>query len=97
MSEEWHRFSEVTQYVPAGRHLFRSSAPNYDGEDSSQRLTQTAVDFLVKKGINSIISFNQFSYGEDLITSLLEPAHIAYRHLPVNDFQAPTLDQLKGA
>jgi len=93
---EWHQFSEVTRYVCAGQRLFRSSAPNYDGTDSTQRLTQSAVDFLVNQGINGIISFNSLRYTEQELGRLNE-AGITYLHLPVVDFTAPTIQQLQAA
>lgn len=90
----WRNFKEVTEHVLDRRQLFRASAPNYNG--ISQHLTQAAVDFLTGKHINRIISLNKFRYG-DAELSLLEPAGIEYLHLPVEDFTAPSLDQLLRA
>lgn len=98
MEEEWHRFEEVREYVYYGRRLFRSSAPNYNEAegDESQKLTPTAVQFLVEKGITSVVSFNTYPYTVSQI-AMLENVGIVYRHLPVKDFTAPTEDQLKDA
>ena len=95
MADEWMRFYEVTEHVPADRRLFRSSAPNYN--KGGQPLTQSAVDFLVSQGVNSIISFHQLPYGDTTGKSLLESAGILYHHIPVADFTAPTQQQLKDA
>lgn len=96
MSNEWHQWKQVTKYVPSGHKLYRSSAPNYDHSDDSQRLTTTAVKFLTDEGIDSIISFNQNSY-KDNEKKLLADAKISYLHLPVVDYTAPTLEQLESA
>ncbi|KAG7445387.1 uncharacterized protein BT62DRAFT_933223 [Guyanagaster necrorhizus] len=65
-------------------------------QDVPRDPSQTAVNFLTDRGINTIISFNQYSYTSAEI-ALLEHAHILYRHFPVEDFQAPTIDQLTKA
>ena len=96
MSSEWYRWEQVTKYVSSGHKLYRSSTPNYAGLDLSQNLTPTAVQFLTDKGIDSIISFNQYSYTDDE-RKLLADAKISYLHLPVVDFNAPTLEQLESA
>ncbi|TFK62635.1 hypothetical protein BDN72DRAFT_848449 [Pluteus cervinus] len=77
----WNRFIEVTDHVL----LFRSSAPNYNGSDNTQRLTQESVDFLVQNNINRIISFNAFSYNQNEINRL-KAAHIDDKHLQILDF-----------
>ncbi|KAH9173589.1 hypothetical protein EDB89DRAFT_2068704 [Lactarius sanguifluus] len=96
----WQNWEEVTNHLhPTLRHrkLFRSSCPNYDGhEDSSQNLNQAAVDILVQRKINRIVSFNQVAYNAGEIVRL-NKANIIYRHLPVEDFKAATIDQLRLA
>jgi protein tyrosine phosphatase len=93
--QQWHQVTVHIGNVP-GRHLFRSSAPNYSGTDSSQDLTQAAVDFLVQKGINRIISLNHNKYKPAELDRLRQ-ANIEYCPIPVVDFSAPTLAQLKEA
>ena len=97
----WLRFIEVTEFVPVGQKLYRSSAPSYkkvpNGDnDSSQNLTPKAIKFLADAKIDSIISFNKYTYRPDQIAELKE-AKIEYLHLPVEDFHAPTVQQLKDA
>ena len=96
MSTEWHHWEQVTEYVKTGHKLYRSSAPNYAGSDSTQKLTSTAVQYLTSQGIDSIISFNVYSYT-DSEKALLIPAKITYLHLAVVDYTAPTLTQLETA
>lgn len=96
MSSEWYRWEQVAKYVSSGHKLYRSSTPNYAGLDLSQNLTPTAVQFLTEKGIDNIISFNQYSYTDDE-RKLLADAKTSYLHLPVVDFNAPTLEQLESA
>ncbi|KAL6305687.1 hypothetical protein BKA93DRAFT_824798 [Sparassis latifolia] len=98
MKAEWERWEQVTKYITPGHKLYRASAPNYnEGEgDRSQKLTATAVKFLTDRGVDSIISFNQYPYKDDE-KKLLDAAKISYLHLPVKDFTAPTLAQLKSA
>jgi len=100
----WLRFEPVTEHVPDCRKLYRSSAPNYEQlpppehSDTSQRLTQRAVAFLVKVGIDSIISFNQCPYKPEQHKLLGEAKPpIDYLHLSVQDFYPPTLQQLEMA
>lgn len=100
MNEIWKEWKEVTEQIQPslrGRQLFRSSCPNYDGHhDSSQNLTQAAVDILVNRGINRIVSFNTVPYKSDEMDRL-NKAKIMYRHLPVEDFTAATIEQLQLA
>lgn len=97
MPTEWHRFEEVTTHIPRGSHrLYRASAPNYAGFDGSQRLTQSAVDHLATHGITRIISLNMVEYTDEEKTRL-NLAGVAYLHLPVEDFTAPTLEQIRRA
>ncbi|KAH9071124.1 hypothetical protein EDB83DRAFT_2366655 [Lactarius deliciosus] len=95
----WQNWEEVTNYLQPtlrNRKLFRSSCPNYDGRDSSQNLNQAAVDILVQRKINRIVSFNEVAYKPEEMDRLSK-ANIIYRHLPVGDFKAATIDQLKLA
>ena len=92
----WSQWKEVTKYLLPGHRLFRSSAPGYAGGDKSQRLTQTAVDWLTNNHINSIISFNEFSYTQAEM-DLLDKAHIAYRHYSTIDWNSPSIQNLKAA
>lgn len=96
MSAEWQRFQEVTRYMPSGHRLYRASTPNYSGHDSSQCLTDTAVQFLADQGIDSIISLNEHPYTTTEMNRL-NNANIAYHHIGVADFQAPTIAQLGSA
>jgi len=89
---EWKRFEQVTQHIPAGHRLYRTSAPNYP----TQNLTPTAVQFLIDNGIDSIISFNESSYNAEAL-QLVENAKIDYIHFPVADFTGATLAQLEEA
>lgn len=93
----WNNFVQVTQHVLKKRRLFRASAPHYDGADSTQRLTQESVDFLTSHQINRIISFNEYKYTEAELKLLDGSPGIAYLHLPIIDFGAPTLEQLLRA
>lgn len=74
--------------------LFRSSAPYYKNEDSEQKIDQKAIDVLKSKGINQIVSLNydELNAAEK---ALLTDAGIRYVFLKVEDFQAPTVEQLK--
>ncbi|KAJ7227189.1 protein-tyrosine phosphatase-like protein [Mycena pura] len=93
----WSEWQEVTTHIPtASRRLFRASAPNYQGADNTQSLTQEAVNQLVQHGINRVISLNEYRYTESE-RQLLDNAGIAYLHLPVVDFTAPTLEQIRRA
>ncbi|KAF9648826.1 hypothetical protein BDM02DRAFT_3114842 [Thelephora ganbajun] len=98
MSSEWLRWEEVTTLNFPGHKLFRSSCPNYfKGKgDKSQNLTPNAVKFLVEKGINTIISFNEKEYDAEE-KGRLKKAKIRYLWLPVIDYTAQTMDQLKTA
>jgi len=96
MSNEWHEWKQVTEHVASGHKLYRSSAPSYADDDTTQKLTPTAVKYLTDEGIDSIISFNQYSY-KNHEKQLLAVANISYLHLPVKDFTPPTLAQLESA
>ncbi|KAG9082223.1 hypothetical protein FS749_007019, partial [Ceratobasidium sp. UAMH 11750] len=87
-------FKQVTAYVDPNRTLYRGSSPNYTSGDSSQRLDQAAIDFLQSKKITCIISFNSIQYQAGWITQLRNLG-IEYHWLPVTDFTAASIDQLK--
>ncbi|KAF8869834.1 hypothetical protein BD779DRAFT_1583351 [Infundibulicybe gibba] len=82
--------------MPEGRRVYRSSAPNYRGSDATQRLTNDAVKFLQENRISGIISFSGLPYTPAELF-LLGAAGIEYRHLPIPDFEAASLDQLLAA
>ena len=96
----WRNWEEVTEYLQpqlqTGRRLFRSSSPNYAGSDSTQNLNQAAVDILVQRGIHRVISFNKIPYTQEELARLKQ-AGITYRHFPVKDFTAATIEQLREA
>lgn len=94
MSDQWRNWAQVEKYIPAGRTIFRSSAPNYKNQDSDQRLTRPAVDYLVSKGVRMIISLNHQVYS-DADMDLLNEHKIAYRHFPVVDYDAPTFETMR--
>ena len=96
MKTEWYNWERVTKHVREDHDLYRSSAPNYQGYDESQKLTLSAVKFLVDNGIDSIISFCKHPYS-DHEKELLDREKIQYLHLPVQDFGAPTIEQLENA
>ncbi|CAG8605945.1 24698_t:CDS:1 [Dentiscutata erythropus] len=78
--------------------LARSSAPHYNEEegDKSQKMDDDAIKFLVKNDIKNVISLNEFILNKEEIEKLREH-NIDYLHLPVDDFTAPTIDQLREA
>jgi protein-tyrosine phosphatase len=98
--EIWQNWEEVTDKIQPcfrGRRLFRASCPNYDGhDDASQSLTQDAVNILIVRKVTRIVSFNHVPYNPDEMARLAA-ANILYLHLPVEDFHAATLDQLRLA
>ena len=96
MANEWENWDEVTRHVLGGHRLFRSSAPNYHGHDADQLVTDTAIAWLTKKHIDTIVSFNAVPYTDDE-QRRVSKAGIFYRHLPVVDFTAPTFQQLQLA
>jgi protein tyrosine phosphatase len=97
-SEVFRRFEWVVN-GPGERPLARASAPNYDdgiGLDNTQSMDDAAVQFLVAHGITNVISMNGIELSDEEKKRL--SAHsISYTHLPVVDFQAPTLSQLEQA
>ncbi|KIY66178.1 phosphatases II [Cylindrobasidium torrendii FP15055 ss-10] len=98
MTVTFKRFVEVLQHVSGGRRLFRSSAPGYDdvNEDAPQNLTADDIEVLTSRGITRIVSLNEQGYTPAALERL-KNAGIAYLHLPVVDFTAPSMDQIKRA
>lgn len=92
----WHRWAQVKAHVPSDRALYRASSPNYQGYDTTQRLTQLSVDFLSHMHVKGVISFNQYPYTSEE-KARLDVASIAYLHLPVQDYHAATRAQLEAA
>ncbi|KAI0074638.1 hypothetical protein K474DRAFT_1625659 [Panus rudis PR-1116 ss-1] len=90
----FHRWAEVKDYTLPGHKLFRSSSPNYLGNDTTQHLEDKDVTFLVGQEIKHVISFNQYPYTQAEIHKL-DAVNIGYTHLPVQDFTAPSREQLK--
>ncbi|CAB4426389.1 unnamed protein product [Rhizophagus irregularis] len=78
------------------KRLARSSAPHYTGRDESQNMDNDAIQFLVDNGINNVISMNQISLTDDVIERMQERG-ISYLNLPVEDYTAPTIRQLREA
>lgn len=83
------------RWVVPGR-LARSSAPNYTDNDGSQRMSDDAIQYLVDHGITNVISMNGIRLPNDVIEKL-RTRGITYLHLPVVDYTAPTIDQLRQA
>jgi hypothetical protein len=81
------------RWVIPGR-LARSSAPYYNGRDEDQNMDQVAVDFLISRGINNIISLNSRPLSKAEL-DLLKIHGITYTHEAVEDFGTPTLAQLQ--
>ncbi|KAF9643782.1 hypothetical protein BDM02DRAFT_3122951 [Thelephora ganbajun] len=92
----WKEWEKVEKYLLPGHLLFRSSSPGYRGSDRSQRLTKDAVEWLTKKQVNSIISFNQYQYTQEEL-GLLAEAKITYRNWSTVDLHSPSIDNLKAA
>ncbi|KAI1408904.1 hypothetical protein F5Y13DRAFT_193942 [Hypoxylon sp. FL1857] len=89
----FYRFEWVKGHIPTNDKLARSSAPYYNGNDSDQRLTDTSINFLKENKIEHVISLNSLANNAD-ITQKLTSNNIAYTPLPVQDFHAPTLNDL---
>ncbi|PHH93159.1 hypothetical protein CDD83_15 [Cordyceps sp. RAO-2017] len=88
------RFEWVNDFLQAGDRLARSSAPHYSCKDCDQRLTQASIDFLKQHKIEHVISLNSEAHDQSIKDSL-KKNKIAYTPVPINDFHAPTLDDLK--
>ncbi|KAJ7638089.1 protein-tyrosine phosphatase-like protein [Mycena rosella] len=96
-------FHLLEEAVPALRRfdwvitdvLARSSAPNYNGEDSDQRMDVRAIEQLVKLGVKSIISLNEHVLLKDEIEGLTRKG-ITYFHSPIVDFSVPTVDRMQN-
>ncbi|RPA94551.1 hypothetical protein L873DRAFT_1814053 [Choiromyces venosus 120613-1] len=81
------------------QRLARSSAPYYDSEDSDQSMNETSIEFLMKRGINRIISLNEIPLSSRE-KGKLKARGISYTHVKVPDFAAPTqsqFDQIRDA
>jgi hypothetical protein len=89
----FNRFAWVTDHMPSGDRLARSSAPSYAGKDSGQKLTDDSIQFLKEQNLTHVISLNSEA-NDEAIKKKLKDNDIAYTPLPVKDFTAPTLDQL---
>ncbi|KAI2471266.1 hypothetical protein F4781DRAFT_387917 [Annulohypoxylon bovei var. microspora] len=89
----FYRFKWVEGHIPNSDRLARSSAPYYNGSDSDQKLTDDSIKFLKESKIEHVISLN--SLANDIgIKENLKSNGIAYTPLPVEDFHAPTLNDL---
>ncbi|ODA84167.1 hypothetical protein RJ55_02685 [Drechmeria coniospora] len=74
--------------------LFASSSPNYEGRDSTQRITAETIEFLRENDITNVISLNEEADSDHIILALAA-ANIDYTPLPVTDYQSPTLHDLE--
>ncbi|KYK58800.1 hypothetical protein DCS_05818 [Drechmeria coniospora] len=74
--------------------LFASSSPNYNGRDSSHRITTETIEYLRANNITNIISLNEEANSDHIIRALAA-ANIAYTPLPVMDYLSPTLHELE--
>lgn len=81
------------QWVIPGR-LARSSAPYYDSRDSDQKVDEAAISFLAGHGIEFLISLNSVPLSASDV-EWLACEGIDYKHVPVQDFHAPTPAQLQ--
>lgn len=90
----FYQFDWVNGHIPDSDRLARSSAPYYKDEDSDQRLTDDSIRFLKDNRIEHVISLNSQANNEAIKTKFKDN-NIAYTPLPVEDFHAPTLDNLK--
>jgi len=88
----FERFKAVDQ----AKGVFRSSAPHYISQDSDQKMDDAAVNDLVTKGINIIISSNHVQLTVDEQKKLTDKG-ISYNWYQVEDFHPPTVEQLKAA
>lgn len=89
----FYRFNWVTTHMPSGDRLARSSSPNYIIRDSDQNLTDASIKFLQEQGIEHVIGLNSKA-NDETIKKKLKDGNIEYTPLPVQDFTAPTLEQL---
>ena len=89
----WLRWKKVTEHLLPGRTIYRASCPNYQ---TSQGLTQEAVDWLKQNEVSSIISFNAVPYNQAELDRL-NAAGISYRHYKTEDFTSPSTKDLKEA
>ncbi|KHN98565.1 uncharacterized protein MAM_03689 [Metarhizium album ARSEF 1941] len=87
------RLIRVQHNLTANERVFRASAPYYTSKDSDQHVTRTTMDCLRARGITLVISLNSKASDEYLRNTLTQQG-LVYLPLPVEDFGAPTLDQL---
>ncbi|KAI1178021.1 hypothetical protein F4777DRAFT_576329 [Nemania sp. FL0916] len=71
----------------AGFHRFQ-------GSDADQELTDESIKYLTQNKIEHVISLNSRADDKSIKTKL-QDNNIQYTPLPVEDFHAPTLNQLK--
>ncbi|KAI1125699.1 protein-tyrosine phosphatase-like protein [Nemania abortiva] len=90
----FHQFQWVKDHISSSDRLARSSAPNYNKKDSDQKLCDESIKFLQDNKIEHVISLNSEAEN-DTIKNKLKDKGIKYTPLPVEDYTAPTLDQLK--
>ncbi|KAH9935269.1 MAC/Perforin domain-containing protein [Amylocystis lapponica] len=88
-ADAFSNFREVKDFLPSGKHLYRSSAPHYPGDDEIQHVDDSDLKFLQSKGITGIISFNSKPY-DSASQALMKTYKIDYLHRPVGDFKPPT-------
>ncbi|KAL7822053.1 hypothetical protein V8C26DRAFT_389781 [Trichoderma gracile] len=81
------------RWVVPGR-LARSSAPHYRSSDLDQNMDAEALEFLKSQGITGIISLNACPLPATA-TTRLQGYGMTYNHIPVTEFCAPSLDQLR--
>jgi len=74
------------------RHLARSSAPYYDGEDADEAINETSIEFLRDHGIRNIISLNSLELSLRQ-RDRLRAARISYSHIKAVECTAVTQEQ----
>lgn len=84
-----YRFEFVVDYMSPGDGLARSSAPNYQGEDSDQKITPDTIAAFRLYNVTHVISANHEA-NDETIKKALADAGIDYTPLPVPDFEAAT-------
>jgi len=83
------------------RRILRSSSPNYEelaggNSDKTQRFDDFALKFLQDAKIKAVISLNYYAYDDNESFKKMEASGIRYLHLPVKDFDSPTIAQLEA-
>ncbi|RDA84144.1 hypothetical protein CP532_4528 [Ophiocordyceps camponoti-leonardi (nom. inval.)] len=91
------RFQQVnTEFFPQqdnSKPLYRSSAPFYDGVDSSQKYDVRTAKFLQSQGIKTVISLNSHAVSPNFFF-LYKGHDVVYVSVPVVDFKAPTVREM---